>query len=81
MTMQLCKPHDTSLSRLDAWDLEVLQHQLYSPDFSPCDFFLFLQLKKKLRGVRFDSVEETENEIKRKFDIWSRMELELELKA
>lgn len=28
----------------------------YSPDMLPCDFFLFSQLKKPLRGTRFDTV-------------------------
>jgi histone-lysine N-methyltransferase SETMAR len=26
----------------------------YSPDLSPCDFFLFPKLKNQLRGIRFD---------------------------
>ena len=32
---------------LDEWDWEVLQHPPYSPDLSPCDFFLFLQSEEK----------------------------------
>lgn len=35
----------------------VISHAPYSPDMSPCDFFLFDRLKKPLRGTRFDSVE------------------------
>ena len=30
----------------------------YSPDLAPCDFFLFPQLKKTMRGRRFDYVED-----------------------
>lgn len=52
------------LDMLDAWDWEVLQHPPYSPDLSPCDFFLFPQLKKKLRGIRFDTADEIENAVK-----------------
>ena len=48
---------------LDAWDWEVLQHLFYSPDLSPCDFFLFPQLKKKLQGIRFDTVEAIEDAV------------------
>ena len=45
------------LDMLDAWDWEVLQHPPYSPDLSPFDFFLFPHLKKKLRGIRFDTAD------------------------
>ena len=49
---------------LDTWNWEVLQHPAYSPDLSPCDFFLFPQLKKKLRGVRFHTADEIEDAVK-----------------
>jgi len=32
----------------------------HSPDLAPCDFFLFPQLKKTMKGRRFDYVEEIE---------------------
>lgn len=37
-----------------------LEHPPYSPDLSPCDFYLFGPLKEALRGQRFnnDGVEE-----------------------
>ncbi|GFW46777.1 histone-lysine N-methyltransferase SETMAR [Trichonephila clavipes] len=34
---------------------ETLPHPPYSPDLTPCDFWLFPQLKKPLRGKRFAS--------------------------
>jgi len=34
-----------------------LLHPPYSPDLTPCDFFLFPQIKKVLRGKRFTDVE------------------------
>ncbi|GFX36057.1 histone-lysine N-methyltransferase SETMAR [Trichonephila clavipes] len=36
-------------------NVEILPHPKYSPDLTPWDFWLFLQLKKPLRGKRFTS--------------------------
>ena len=33
-------------------------HPPYSPDLAPCDFFLFPKMKLKLKGRRFDTIEE-----------------------
>ena len=30
----------------------------YSPDLAPCDFWLFPKLKEKLRGCRYETIEE-----------------------
>ena len=35
--------------------VKVLNHPPYSPDLSPCDFFLFPRLKKMLYGNNFSS--------------------------
>ena len=35
--------------------VEVLNHPPYSPDLSPCDFFLFPRLKKMLSGNKYKS--------------------------
>ena len=35
--------------------VKVLNHQSYSPDRSPCDFFLFPRLKKTLSGNKYTS--------------------------
>ena len=35
--------------------LDVLYHPPYSPDLSPCDFWLFPRLKEMLAGHRFES--------------------------
>lgn len=32
-------------------------HPPYSPDLAPCDFYLFPNVKKNLRGIRFSSAE------------------------
>ena len=37
---------------------ELLPHPPYSPDLTPCDFFLFPNLKKSLAGQKFESNEE-----------------------
>ena len=35
--------------------VKVLNHSPYSPDLSPCDFFLFPRLKKMLSGNKYMS--------------------------
>lgn len=40
----------------------VVFHPLYSPDLAPCDFFLFPKLKLKLKGHRFQMVEDIQAE-------------------
>ena len=35
-------------------NIEILPHPAYSPDLSSCDFHLFPNLKKSLKGQRFD---------------------------
>ena len=34
---------------------KILNHPPYSPDLSPCDFFLFAMLKKMLSGNKYTS--------------------------
>ena len=36
--------------------MKVLNHPPYSPDLSPCDFFLFPRLKKMLSGNKYTSI-------------------------
>ena len=38
--------------------METLQHPLFRPDLSPCDFHIFGDLKKDIRGRRFHCEEE-----------------------
>ena len=40
---------------LKDFKLDVLDHPPYSPDLSPCDFWLFPRLKEMLAGHRFES--------------------------
>jgi hypothetical protein len=45
--------------------MAVIPHPPYSPDLSPCDFFLFPKMKLKLKGHRFDTIEEIQAESQR----------------
>ena len=49
------RPHTANLVRdnLQRFGWETLQHPPYSPDLSPCDFHIFGELKKDIRGHRF----------------------------
>lgn len=42
---------------------EALPHPPYSPDISPCDYFLFLSLSNFLANKRFGSEDELKNEV------------------
>ena len=42
-------------SFLTSEKVKVLNHPPYSPDLSPCDFFLFPRLKKMLSGNKYTS--------------------------
>jgi hypothetical protein len=48
--------------------ISVILHTPYSPDLAPCDFFLFPEIKMKLKGSRFDTNEWIQAEPKRVFD-------------
>jgi len=47
---------------LAANKIPVIPHPLYSPDLAPCDFFLFPKMKLKLKGRRFDTIEDIQAE-------------------
>jgi hypothetical protein len=48
--------------------MAVIPHPPYSPDLAPCDFFHFPKMKLKLKGRRFDTIEEIQAELQRVFD-------------
>ena len=56
------RPHTANLAgiKLKRFGWETLQHPPYSPDLSPCDFHIFRDLKKDIRGRRFYSDEEVQ---------------------
>ena len=43
-------------------NMTVVPHPPYSPDLAPSDFFLFPKLKMKLKGRRFQTLEEIQAE-------------------
>ena len=36
--------------------ISLINHPPYSPDLSPCDYFLFPKLKTKLKGAFYDDI-------------------------
>jgi transposase len=38
--------------------ITVLEHPPYSPDLAPNDFFLFMKIKKILKGRHFDDIDD-----------------------
>jgi len=48
--------------------MAVIPHPPYSPDLAPCDFFLFQEMKLKVKGRQFDTTEEIQAESQRVLD-------------
>jgi predicted acetyltransferase len=48
--------------------MAVIPHSPYSPDLAPCEFFLFPKTKLKLKGHRFDTIEDIQAESQRVLD-------------
>lgn len=44
-------------------NMDLLSHPPYSPDLAPCDFWIFPELKKTLKGRRFLSLEDLKIEV------------------
>ena len=60
-------PHVSKKTKetLESLGILVIDHPPYSPDLSPCDFFLFGRLKRELRGRTFGQREALEKEVRR----------------
>ncbi len=43
--------------------IKTALHPLYSPDLAPCDFWYFPKLQEKLRGCRYEIIEETKEAV------------------
>ena len=48
--------------------IKTLLHPPYSPDLAPCDFWLFTKLKEKLRGCRYETIEEMKEAVTKVID-------------
>ena len=46
------------------WGMTTDPHHSYSPDLAPCDFYLFL----KLRGCRYETIEEMKEAVTKVID-------------
>ena len=49
--------------------IKTVPHSPYSPDLGPCDFWLFPKLKEKLRGCRYETIEEMKEAVMKVIDI------------
>ena len=49
-------------------NMTVIPHPPYSPNLAPCDFCLFPKLKLWMKGQRFDTIEEVQEELQRVLD-------------
>ena len=47
----------TTVDFLNESEVQQQPHRPYSPDLSPCDFFLIPEVKKQLKGTLFESAE------------------------
>jgi hypothetical protein len=56
--------------------MAVISHPQYSPDLAPCDIFLFPKMKLKLKGRRFDTIEEIHAESRRGIDTLKEKDLQ-----
>ena len=59
-------------SLLSSYGWEKLAHPAYSPDISPSDFDLFPVLKKQLRGVRYNDLDELEAAVVNQVRVYER---------
>jgi histone-lysine N-methyltransferase SETMAR len=60
------RPHNAAatVNLLNSWGWEILTHPLYSPDLAPSDLHLvFPKSRSRLRGQRFHSNEDVQNEV------------------
>jgi len=48
---------------LEKFKWDILDHPPYTPDLAPSDFHLFLHLKQRLAGKKFDEVDEVQEEV------------------
>ncbi len=59
------RPHTANSTAVKLADYQWVPHPPYSLDLAPCDFFLFPFLKRQMRGIQFNNVEEAQAEARR----------------
>ena len=55
-------------------------HPPYSLDLAPCDFWLFPKLKEKLRGCRYETIEEMKEAVTKVIDTFTQEDFHEALK-
>ena len=53
---------------LNKMGIKTVPQPPYSPDLAPCDFWLFPKLKEKLRGCRYETIEEMKEAVTKVLD-------------
>ena len=48
--------------------IKTVRHPPYSSDLAPCDFWLLPKLKEKLRGCRYETIEEMKEAVTKVID-------------
>ena len=48
--------------------IKTVPQLFYSPDLGPCNFWLFPKLKEKLRGCRYETIEEMKEAVTKVID-------------
>ena len=54
--------------------MKTVPHPPYSLDLAPCDFLLFLKLKEKLRGCRYETNEEMKEALTKVIDTLTQVD-------
>ena len=54
---------------LRSFKWEILEHPSYSPNLAPCDFYLFPQVKKLLKGYHFKTEAEVRRQLQAKLKV------------
>ena len=49
--------------------IKLVAQPLHSPDVAPCDFWLFSKLNEKLRGCRYETIEEMKEAVTKVIDL------------
>ena len=62
--------HNSTLATdyLTKMGIKTVPRRPYSPDLAPCDFWLFPKIKEKLRGCRYETIEEVKKTVTKVID-------------
>ncbi|CAF3671117.1 unnamed protein product [Rotaria socialis] len=57
-----------TMEYLDTKYVKLIGHSAYSPDLSPCDFWLFPKIKEQFRGKNFQDINELDDAVRTQID-------------